>query len=73
MTLKFFLGRVKADGTAPLRIRLKDGKKDTKITCPGIFVCPKDWDKSFNMVNPKAPGADAINYEIKKYQVRQRM
>ena len=20
-------------------------KKDTKITCPGLFVKPKDWDK----------------------------
>ena len=70
MTLKFFLGREKADGTAPLRIRLKDGKKDTKITCPGLFVRPKDWDKSFNMVNPKTPGADAINYEIKKYSLK---
>ena len=29
MTLKFFLGRVKDDGTAPLRIRLKDGDKDS--------------------------------------------
>ena len=57
MTLKFFLGRVKSDGTAPLRIRLKDGKKDAKITCPGLFIRPKDWDKSFNMVNPKSPGA----------------
>ena len=45
MTLKFFLGRVKTDGTAPLRIRLKHGNKDTKITCPGLFVRPKDWDK----------------------------
>ena len=70
MTLKFFLGREKADGTAPLRIRLKDGMKDTKITCPGLFVRPKDWDKSFNMVNPKTPGADAINYEIKKYFIK---
>ena len=70
MTLKFFLGREKADGTAPLRIRLKDGKKDTKITCPGIFVRPKDWDKSFNMVNPRSPGADALNHEIKKYQIK---
>ena len=70
MTLKFFLGRVKVDGTAPLRIRLKDGKRDTKITCPGIFINPKDWDKNFNMVNPKSPGADALNHEIKKYQVK---
>ena len=70
MTLKFFLGRVKSDGTAPLRIRLKDGKKDTKITCPGIFVNPNDWDKNFSMVNPKSPGADALNHEIKKYQVK---
>lgn len=70
MTLKFFLGRVKSDGTAPLRIRLKDGKKDTKITCPRIFVCPKDWDKNFNMVDPKSPGAEALNHEIKKYQVK---
>ena len=70
MTLKFFLGREKADGTAPLRIRLKDGNKDTKITCPGIFVRPKEWDKNFNMVNPKAPGADALNHEIKKYQIK---
>ena len=70
MTLKFFLGRVKSDGTAPLRIRLKDGKKDTKITCPGIFVRPKDWDKNFSMVNPKSPGAEALNHEIKKYQVK---
>ena len=70
MTLKFFLGRVKSDGTAPLRIRLKDGNKDTKITCRGIFVRPKDWDKNFNMVNPKSPGADALNHEIKKYQVK---
>ena len=70
MTLKFFLGRVKTDGTAPLRIRLKDGKKDAKITCPGLFVSPKDWDKNFNMVNPKAAGADALNYEIKKYQIK---
>ena len=70
MTLKFFLGRVKSDGTAPLRIRLKDGKKDTKITCPGIFVNPKDWDKNFSMVNPKSSGADTLNHEIKKYQVK---
>ena len=70
MTLKFFLGRIKSDGTAPLRIRLKDGKKDTKITCPGIFVRPKDWDKNFNMVNPKSPGGEALNHEIKKYQVK---
>ena len=70
MTLKFFLGREKVDGTAPLRIRLKDGNKDTKITCPGIFVRPKDWDKNFNMVNPKSPGADALNHEIKKYQLK---
>ena len=70
MTLKFFLGRVKTDGTAPLRIRLKDGKEDTKITCPGIFVQPKDWDKNFNMVNPKSPGADSLNHEIKKYHVK---
>ena len=70
MTLKFFLGRVKSDGTAPLRIRFKDGNKDTKITCPGIFIQPKNWDKNFNMVNPKSPGADALNHEIKKYQVK---
>ena len=70
MTLKFFLGREKQDGTAPLRIRLKDGKKDTKITCPGIFVSPKDWDKNFNMVNPKSAGAESINHEIKKYQLK---
>lgn len=70
MTLKFFLGREKADGTAPLRIRLKDGKKDTKITCQGLFIYPKDWDKNFNMVNPKSPGAEAINHEIKKYHVK---
>jgi len=70
MTLKFFLGRVKSDGTAPLRIRLKDGNKDTKITCPGIFVRPKDWDKNFNMVSPKSPGAESINHEINKYQLK---
>lgn len=70
MTLKFFLGREKADGTAPLRIRLKDGNKDTKITCPGIFVRPKDWDKNFNLVTSTAPGADALNHEIKKYQIK---
>ena len=70
MTLKFFLGRVKADGTAPLRIRLKHGNKDTKITCPGLFVRPKDWDKNFNMVNPKSAGADSLNHEIKKYQLK---
>lgn len=70
MTLKFFLGRVKIDGTAPLRIRLKHGNKDTKITCPGLFIRPKDWDKNFNMVNPKSEGAEELNYEIKKYQVK---
>ena len=70
MTLKFFLGRVKADGTAPLRIRLKDGDKDTKITCPGIFIIPKQWDKNFSLVNPKAPGADGINHEINKYRLK---
>ena len=70
MTLKFFLGREKVDGTAPLRIRLKDGNKDTKITCPGIFVRPKDWDKNFNLVTSTAPGANALNHEIKKYQIK---
>jgi len=70
MTLKFFLGRVKNDGTAPLRIRLKHGDKDTKITCPGLFIRPKDWDKNFNMVNPKSEGAEELNHEIKKYQVK---
>ena len=49
MTLKFFLGKAKKDGTSPLRIRLKDGKKDIKLTCPGIFVKAKDWDKNFNL------------------------
>ena len=70
MTLKFFLGRVKSDGTAALRIRLKDGNNDTKITCPGIFVVPQDWDKNFNLVNPNTPGAEEINNEIKKYDVK---
>ena len=70
MTLKFFLGRVKIDGTAPLRIRLKHGNKDTKITCPGLFIRPKDWDKNFNMVNPKSEGAEELNHEIKKYQLK---
>jgi len=70
MTLKFFLGRKKADGTAPLRIRLKDGRNDAKITCKGIFVNPKDWDSNFNMVNPKSPSAEAINYEINKYHIK---
>ena len=70
MTLKFFLGRVKSDGTSPLRIRLKDGEKDIKITCLGIFVRLKDWDKNFNMVNPKSPSAESINHEINKYQIK---
>lgn len=70
MTLKFFLGRVKDDGTAPLRIRLKDGDKDSKITCLGIFIKPKSWDKNFCLVNPKSPGAEAINHEINKYRVK---
>ena len=66
MTLKFFLGRVKDDGSAPLRIRLKDGNRDSKITCPGIYVKPKDWDKNFCLVNPISPEADEINHEINK-------
>ena len=66
MTLKFVLGRQKKDGTSPLYIRLKDRGKDVKIQCPGIFVDKKQWDKNFNMVKPNVPGADAINYEIKK-------
>ena len=70
MTLKFFLGRVKDDGMAPLRIRLKDGTNDTKITCPGIFVSPKEWDKNFSLVNPKSPGAEEINHEINKYRLK---
>ena len=70
MTLKFFLGSVKKDGSSPLRIRLKDGINDVKITCPGIFIKPKDWDKSFNLVNPNTPGAEAINYEISKYRIK---
>lgn len=48
MTLKFFLESVKKDGSSLLRIRLKDGINDVKINCPGIFIEPKDWDKSFN-------------------------
>lgn len=70
MTLKFFLGRVKDDGSAPLRIRLKDGNRDSKITCPGIYVKPKDWDKNFCLVNPISLGADEINHEINKYRVK---
>ena len=70
MTLKFFLGKVKSDQTAALRIRLKDGKRDAKITCQGIFIKPKDWDANFNLVNPNIPGAEEINYEIKKYDLK---
>lgn len=70
MTLKFVLGRQKKDGTSPLYIRLKDRGKDVKIQCPGIFVNKKQWDTNFNMVDPNVPGADAINYEIKKYQIK---
>lgn len=70
MTLKFFLGKAKKDGTSPLRIRLKDGAKDAKLTCPGIFIKAKDWDKNFCLVNPNTLGAEAINYEISKYRVK---
>lgn len=67
MTINLFLGRTKKDGTAPLRIRIKNKDKDAKITCPGIFVVPKYWDKRFSLVSPEHPASQGINSEIQKY------
>mgnify|MGYP000858254805 CR=1 FL=1 len=73
MTLKFFFGGERKDGTAALRIRFKAGEvHDRKITIEGLAIQKKLWDKSLNRVLPSHPGYHDINDKISKYEAKMR-
>ena len=69
MTLKFFFGGERKDGTSALRIRFKAGEvHDKKITIEGLAIQKKLWDKNLNRVLPSHPGYQDINYKVSKYE-----
>ena len=71
MTLKFFFGGERKDGTAALRIRFKAGEVyDRKITIEGVAIQKKLWDKNLNRVLPSHPGYHDINDKISKYEAK---
>ncbi|MDB2695535.1 Arm DNA-binding domain-containing protein [Flavobacteriaceae bacterium] len=69
MTLKFFFGNARKDGSCALRIRFKANRlRDQKITIAGLSIHPKLWDKHLNRVLPSHPGYRDINEKIAKYE-----
>ena len=73
MTLKFFFGKARKDGTCPLRIRFKANElQDQKITIQGLAIRTNLWDKNLNRVLPEHPAYRDINEKISLYESKMR-
>ena len=73
MTLKFFFGKARKDGTCPLRIRFKANElQDQKITIHGLAIRTNLWDKNLNRVLPEHPAYRDINEKISLYESKMR-
>ena len=68
MTVKFCFGNARKDGTKNLKIRLKSKGRDKKISIPGVYINPKNWDTPNNRVKSKCENAKAYNEIVIDYQ-----
>ena len=68
MTVKFCFGNARNDGTKNLKIRLKSKGRDKKISIPGVYINPKNWDTPNNRVKSKCQNAKAYNEIVVDYQ-----
>ena len=68
MTVKFCFGNARKDGTKNLKIRLKSKGRDKKISIPGVYINPKNWDIPNNRVKSKCQNAKAYNEIVINYQ-----
>tara|TARA_B110000259_G_C13993017_1_gene393288 strand:+ start:209 stop:1744 length:1536 start_codon:yes stop_codon:yes gene_type:complete len=68
MTVKFCFGNARKDGAKNLKIRLKSKGRDKKISIPGVYINPKNWDTPNNRVKSKCQNANAYNEIVVDYQ-----